>query len=426
MRRSLVCLVLGVVGCGGGESGGSGGRVIRPVTTEHLRVPHTDPPPDSVAWSADMQPIADANNRFALDLYARLREEKGNVFFSPYSIHTALAMTATGARGATRDEMAKVLHLPTEPEKALAAGDLGRFYGGGRKEYELAVGNALWGQAGWPWRADFKGVLADRFGAGFREVDFRADPQGQRKQINAWVSEKTRGRIPEVLAPDNVSEATRIVLVNAIFFKGDWAHAFKRHETKDAPFRLAAGGSVPVPLMHTTLDCPYAEIPGGQLVRLPYKGGELEMVVLLPKEPTGLPALEASLSAEALKKWLDGSAERKVSLYLPRFTTKQRFDLERVLGKMGMSLAFGGGDFGGMVEPRSDVEGVRIAKVVHEAFVAVNEEGTEAAAATAVVGNAPSPPPPRPVEFRADRPFVYLIRDARHGTVLFLGRVEKP
>lgn len=414
MRPVLLGLLLVVAGC---EPAGSGSGA------------HTDagPPPGAIAWSADMQPIADANNRFALDLYARLREqEKGNVFFSPYSVHTALAMTSTGATGDTRAEMAKVLHLPADADKALAAGDLGRFYAGGSKQYELAVANALWGQAGWPWRADFKGVLADRFGAGFREADFKADPQGQRKQINAWVSEKTRTRIPELLAPDNVSDATRVVLVNAIYFKGDWAHAFKRPETKDAPFRLAAGGTAQVPLMHTNLDCPYAEIPGGQLVRLPYKGGELEMVVLLPKEPTGLPALEASLTAESLTKWVGGSGTRRVNLYLPRFTTKQRFDLEGVLRKMGMGLPFAGGDFGGMVEPGPGVEGVRISKVVHEAFVAVNEEGTEAAAATAVVGNAPSPAPPQPVVFRADRPFVYLIRDARHGTVLFLGRVEKP
>jgi serpin B len=375
-----------------------------------------------------MQPIADANNRFALDLYGRLRQDKtGNLFLSPYSIHTALAMTTTGAKGATRDEMAKVLHLPAEPDKALAAGDLGRFYGGGRKEYELAVANALWGQSGWPWRADFLGVLKDRFGSGFREADFKSDPQGQRQRINGWVSEQTRGRIPEVLAPDNVSNATRVVLVNAIYFKGEWVHAFEKQQTKDVPFRLADGKSVQVPLMHTTLDCGYAEQPGFQLVRLPYKGGELEMVVLLPREPAGLPALEASLSAESLAKWLDKDASpRLVSLYLPRFTVKQRFDLEAVLGKMGMGRAFAGGDFTAMYDPRSDVEGVVISKVVHEAFVMVNEEGTEAAAATAVVGNAPSPPPPRPVEFRADRPFVYLIRDARHGTVLFTGRLEKP
>lgn len=178
-----------------------------------------DPGPPPVPWSADMQAVADGNNQFTFDLYAKLRDrEKGNLFFSPYSAHTALAMTAIGARGATRDEMVAVLHLPTGEQHAAAAGDLTRYFAHPRKAFELSIANAIWGQKGVPWRLEFLDVQRDRFGSGFHDADFATDPDGERQRINQWAGEKTRNRIKELIPGGLVTKAHRMVLANAIYF----------------------------------------------------------------------------------------------------------------------------------------------------------------------------------------------------------------
>ena len=380
--------------------------------------PADAPPPE---WSADMQTVADGNNQFALDLYAKLRgEEKGkNVFFSPYSVHTALSMTATGAKGNTRDEMVKVLHLPADEAKALATGDLGRFYAHPRTSYELSVANALWGQKGFPWRPEFLALQKDRFGAGFNEADFRSNPEAERQRINRWVEEKTRERIKELLQRRHIDANAKMVLANAIYFKGKWKTQFDPKRTRDGPFHLADDGWVTVPLMYADLDARYAERDGIRFLELPYKGGDLSMVVILPKLPDGLPAIEQKLTADTLADWLGGLRQMKLGVSLPRFKHEQAFDLPTPLQALGMVDAFGpGADFSGMLSSGS----LWIGAVAHKAFVEVNEEGTEAAAATAVVmADSPNPPP-----FVADHPFLFLIRDARHGTILFLGRVTNP
>lgn len=391
----------------------------------------TPPPP----WTADMQAIANGNNQFACDLYAKLAAKPGNVFFSPYSIHTALAMTTTGAKDTTREQMVKVLHLPTDPEKLLASGDLGAYYTGRGKPYELAVANALWG-AKEPavlgkWRTEWLALQQKSFRAGFREADFKNNPEGERARINAWAVEQTRDKIQNVVGPTDITPLTVMVLTNAIYFKGEWINAFEKSMTKDQPFHLADGSTKTVPLMHTTKtpNHRYAEFDGFQMLEMPYKGGDLSMVVVLPRKADGLRAVEKQLTGEALAAWTAKlRAVPNLHVYLPRFKTEQRFELPEQLKTLGMTDAFqpSKANFRAMADLPPE-ERLWIDKVIHKAFVDVNEEGTEAAAVTVVtMKSAPSPPPPTPVIFRADRPFVYLIRDTKNGTVLFLGRYETP
>ncbi len=379
----------------------------------------TAPPP----WTDDMQVVADANNRFALDLYAQLREEKGNLIFSPYSVHTALSMTAVGARGTTREQMLKVLHLPTDENQLLAAGDLGRFYATPRRGYELSVANALWGQKDFGWRPEFLAVQNSRFGAGFQEADFAANPDGERERINRWVEGKTHDRIKDLLQPKQITRHTKMVLANAIYFKGMWATEFDKRKTADAMFYLADDTQVKVPMMYTYAKCGYREQKDGtSMVELPYRTGEISMVLIMPKFPDGLPALEKQLTPETFTSWLGELKDRsELEVSMPRFKFETRLQLAAQLNALGMTAAFalGGADFTGMapelIEP--------ITAVVHKAFVEVNEEGTEAAAATAVViGKVSS----HPTGFYANHPFLFLIRDVKRSTILFMGRVEKP
>ncbi len=416
-RVAMLFGIVALVGCRGEKAGR----------------PDEEPVPPPTEWSADMQTVAEGNNRFATDIYGKLSEsEKGNLFFSPYSIHTALGMTATGAKGTTRDQMVKVLHLPEDEHKALASGDLGRFYAHPRKDYELSVANALWGQKDFPWRAEWLAVQNERYGAGFNEVDFLKDKLGSIARINGWVEDKTRGKIQGLLKPDDVpvnegAKITRLILTNAIYFKGKWADEFTKNATTDQPFHLAAGGSVPAPLMARTGTYGYADLGELQALELPYKGSELSMVVLLPRKADGLPAIEKQLAAVKLSAWLGKLESKRVSVHLPRFKQEQRFEPRQHLEALGMTAAFDWmqSDFSGMADLSKEAP-LFIYKVIHQSFVDVNEEGTEAAAATAVIMAQPPSAEMPPVEFRADRPFLFLIRDVKHGTILFLGRVTNP
>jgi serpin B len=376
------------------------------------------------AWSDAMASVAAGSNRFAIDLFKRLRTDHQNLFFSPFSIFTALSMTATGARGETLDQLVKVLHLPVDGEARPAAGDLGRFYAASDRPFTLATANALWGQSGLAWDDSFRAALAERFGAGFEEADFQGRPDEERQRINAWVAARTEGRIGTLLPPGAVSELTRLCLASAIFFKGDWAEPFDVAATSPQPFRRADGVTAEVPLMHRRGRYDHARLDGGQLVAIPYRGQDLEMVVLLPEAAEGLTAIEDRLTAEALLAWRRGAERVEVDLWLPRFRLDHGFDPVSHLEALGITDLFkvGTADLSGM----TTTERLSVSRVLHKAFVIIDEEGTEAAAATAVIANAPAPPPPKPVEFRADRPFLFLIRDAHHDTILFLGRFTGP
>ena len=416
MRRLILMLIsgasVGLTGC-------------RP------NAPLGEPGPPPVEWSDDMQAVADGNNRFALELYAKLREGKGNVFFSPYSAHTALAMTATGAKAATRDQMVKVLHLPADEQTAGAPGDVGRFYAHPREDYQLSVANSLWGQKGFPWRPEFLDLQRTRFGAGFKEADFRADPEAERTRINGWVQEQTRDRIKDLLPEGLITKQHRMVLANAVYFKGAWQDPFDPKLTRPRDFTQTDGTKTQVPTMYREGKFRmYVEArpdgrfqPEFQVAELPYKGGELSMVVLLPGQHDGLPALEAKLTRDALAGWLTQAQEvGDADLFLPKFRIEtDAMMLREPLQKLGLVAAFdpAAADFTGL---HTGGEQLFLDFVVQKAFVDVNEEGTEAAAATAVGGREVS----ARLGFQATHPFLFLIRDTRRGTILFMGRVEKP
>jgi serpin B len=371
----------------------------------------------------DVSAVVKGNNEFAFDLYGRLRGREGNLFFSPESIATALGMAHAGARGDTADEMAKALHFPLDQGKLSAAHAalLRERNGGGRQRgYELSVVNALWGQRGHGFGADFLKLLRKDYGAGLQEVDFKGDAEGARRQINAWVEKQTRDKIKDVIGEGGLSTDSRLVLTNAIYFKGDWDSRFQKVLTRDGPFRLSAAEQVQVPMMHQTKKFGYFDGGSFQALEMPYVGKELAMVVLLPKEADGLAELEKSLTADALAGWTSRLAEENVQVALPRFKTSSAFSLKDTLSDMGMKRAFEeSADFSGM----GGQERLCLSAVVHKAYVDVNEEGTEAAAATAVGVHTVSW---EGYLFIADHPFVFLIRDTRDGGILFLGRVVNP
>jgi len=395
-----------------------------------------------------LRAVVQGNNAFALALYQNLSRHDGNLFFSPYSISTALAMTYAGARGRTASQMFGALRLPFEPVSsgardadparavepvpmtidhlAEAFGQLQKRLHADPKDkgYELSVANALWGQAGYDFRDEFLSLVETSYGGRLSEVDFAGATEAARKTINDWVEQKTNNRIKDLLKPGTLNELTRLVLTNAIYFKGNWASQFDRALTRPAPFTLADGSKINVPMMNQTETLGYAQGQDYQALEMPYAGNELSMVIFLPRQYDGLADLEKRFAAGELSLSPAGLPKRKVVVFIPRFKTTSRFSLASVLRSMGMTDAFAPGlaDFSG-INGRKDL---CISAVVHKAFVEVNEQGTEAAAATGVVIGVTSVAPVRPPVFRADRPFLFLIRDNRTGSILFLGRLTNP
>lgn len=380
-------------------------------------------PPDGVAV------IAADGNAFAFDLNARLRAaESGNLFFSPHSISTALAMTYAGARGDTATEMARTLHfsLPQDRLPAAYGQLLAALHGSGaQRPYTLSVANRLWGQRGTAFLEPFLTVMRTGYGAEMGLVDFVNQAEAARGEINGWVRKQTADKITDLLPPSAIGPDTRLVLANAIYFRGDWAVQFEKSATQDQPFHVTPSRTVTAPLMFGKIRAGYAARADGALkvLELPYKGDEVSMLVLLPDASDGLPALEAKLTAETYRAWTADLARRDVLVYLPRFSVESRFALAPTLGAMGMPLAFtpGQADFSGMNGKRD----LFISAVVHKARVDVDERGTEAAAATGVAVRALSVQQ-EPPAFRADHPFLFVIRHNPTGAILFLGRLVDP
>ncbi|MFA5138844.1 MAG: serpin family protein [Elusimicrobiota bacterium] len=364
-----------------------------------------------------------SDHGFALSLYHRLAaSEKGNIFFSPHSISAALTMTYAGAGGRTASQMASALRLGGDAHAACR--DLAVSLDEAAKlgNIEFRVANALWGQKGFGFKKSFLELTERYYDAGLHEMDFKRDSEGARKTINTWVEGKTAERIRDLIGPGVLDAMTRLVLTNAIYFKGDWAAQFKEDSTAEEDFQLGGGRTARVPMMRQTREFRYLEVPGLQALELPYAGERLSMLILLPPEGE-LKALESELDEGTLAGWIKGMRRKKVRVQLPRFKASSGFRLDSVLKAMGMRDAFSvkSADFSGM-DGKKDLY---IGAVLHKAFVDVNEQGTEAAAATAVsmVQKAASAPPP---QFRADRPFLYLIRDAKTGAILFMGRLADP
>ncbi|MBN2127964.1 MAG: serpin family protein [Sedimentisphaerales bacterium] len=385
--------------------------------------------------------VVEGNNRFALQLYQKLRSGDGNLFFSPYSISTALAMTYAGARGQTETQMAETLGFATSAEvlarigasgKPLTRKEFADAFGhiikglnarGDEAQYQLRVANALWGQKDYESLSSFTKGIEAAYGGKLQELDFVTGAEQARKTINAWVEKQTNDKIKDLISPGVLDAMTRLVLTNAIYFKGNWASQFEKDRTREAPFTLRDGEKVQVPMMNQRARFGYAETDALQVLELPYVGEELSMVILLPRETDGIDALEGDLTAENLATWLGRIRKREVIVSVPRFKMTSKFGLASVLASMGMPLAFSrNADFSGMTGKRD----LFISAVIHQAYVDVNEEGTEAAAATGVVMKLTSMGPDRTPVFRADHPFIFMIRDAKSGSILFLGRVLNP
>ncbi len=373
----------------------------------------------------DVARVVRGNNAFAFDLYNKIAPEAdGNVIYSPYSVSTALAIAYAGARGRTAEEMARVMRFDP-PDETLhpAMGQLvDDLNSQGGRDYKLVVANRLWGQRDYKFLDSYVDLVKSSYGGGFESVDFAGNPEKARATINKWVEKQTEQKIMDLIGPDVIKPLTRMVITNAIYFKGKWLSEFKKDATRDAPFTLASGDEVQVPTMYQEHGFKIGEGPGCALLEMPYQGEELSMVVILPDRHDGLAEVEKAVNADSLNEWLGSTRSDKVRVYLPRFKSEFKLELSQTLKDMGMVAAFEDtADFSGLDGSRN----LKITNVIHQAFVEVNEEGTEAAAATAVVIGLKSAAPVMNV-FRADHPFLFLIRDVKTGSVLFMGRVMDP
>lgn len=394
-------------------------------------------PPAGADPAADIGVVAAGNTKFAIKLYHQLNDEEDNLFFSPYSISTALSMTYAGARGETATEMAGALdfNLPQDQLHAAFSGLKSGLQGGGAKDgVELAIANALWPHKNYPFRQDYIDLIVKSYDSAGQGLDY-GRPEAARGIINGWVEKETREKIKDLIAEGVIDSLTRMVLTNAIYFKGSWASEFKEKSTREMSFKVSPGKSIKTPMMFQKGKFGYYQDADVQMLEMPYKGEQVSMFVLLPNQGgTGLrpPAnppekkrtladLEKMLTIAKLSEWLGKVRKTKVDTWFPKFKMTSEFSLSRNLQALGMRKAFGDADFSGMDGSRR----LYLSAVLHKAFVEVNEEGTEAAAATAAIVGLRSARPMGP-RFRADHPFLYLIRDKATGSILFLGRYVTP
>ncbi|MCL4876696.1 MAG: serpin family protein [Anaerolineae bacterium] len=380
----------------------------------------------------------EGNNAFAFDLYQAVRGETGNLIFSPFSISQALAMTYGGARGETESQMAATLHF-TLPQDQLhpAFGGLTDSFNeraqspidpeSEGQRLQLNIANALWGQQGFPFRQDYLDLMNANYEAGLQQVDFAADPEGARQQVNQWVADQTEDRIQNIVPENAFNALTRLVLANAIYFNASWFEPFDEADTQDDVFYLLDGSTVTVPMMTQEEGYRYFAGEGYQVAEIPYFGGDMAMLIFLP-DSGNFEAFEAQFSQETFNTAVAGLVYGSdVRLTLPRFETEFSLSLADILIEMGMPAAFdpNSADFSGMADLID--ERLFISDVLHKAFIKVDESGTEAAAATVVImETAMMPMPEEAIDFRVDRPFVYVIYDNLTGSILFMGRVLNP
>uniref|UniRef100_A0A8C3YHV7 Serpin family B member 1 n=1 Tax=Catagonus wagneri TaxID=51154 RepID=A0A8C3YHV7_9CETA len=378
-----------------------------------------------------MEQLSAANTRFALDLFRALNESNpaGNIFISPFSISSALAMILLGTRGNTEAQLSKALHFDTVKDIHSSFQSLNADINKRGASYILKLANRLFGESSYHFLPEFLASTQKMYGAELASVDFLQASEEARKVINAWVKEQTEGKIPELLASGVVDGTTKLVLVNAIYFKGNWQEKFMTEATADAPFRLNKKDSKMVKMMYQKKKFPFGYIKElkCRVLELPYQGRELSMVILLPDsiedESTGLSKIEQQLTLERLREWTrpENLELLEVSVHLPRFRLEESYDLNAPLGRLGVQDLFGSrADLTGMSEARD----LFISKVVHKSFVEVNEEGTEAAAATAGMAVFAMLMPEE--NFLADHPFIFFIRHNSSANILFLGRLSSP
>ena len=392
------------------------------------------------ATAAELTELVDGNSAFAFDLYRYLGAENGNLFYSPYSISLALAMTYAGARGETDRQMADTVHFLLPQDRlhpAFNALDIdlasrgGGAVGKGDEGFTLNIANAVWGQKDYEFLAPFLDVLAENYGAGVRPVDFKdMDAREEsRLTINDWIADQTEDRIKDLIPKNAIKEITVLVLTNAIYFKAAWNYPFKT-SMGVRPFHLLDSSEVDVPMMRQTERLGYVKGDGYQLLDLPYDGLEISMTILLPDAGT-FKGFEQAMDAALFSRTLESIERDYIELTMPKFEFESEFSLSDPLKAMGMPNAFdrSASEFSGM-DGRSCLAGdlpcLVISNVVHKAFVSVDEEGTEAAAATGVITEKVVSGRPDPIRIMVDRPFIFIIRDRATDAILFVGRVEDP
>jgi serpin B len=390
----------------------------------------TDPSPAVPAATEDQAALfARSVNAFGLDLWKHVGE--GNQTLSPASVAIALDMTFAGARGETADQMARVLHVEGDRDAfhAAAGGMLVR-WSAASDDLTLAVANRLFGHEGFAFEDPFLALTRERYGAPLERVDFSAS-EAARQHINGWVAQRTNDRIRDLIPPRAIDDQTRLVLTNAIYLLAKWAEPFPGHATRPATFHVNGTEARPVPTMHATGTRRFAQVDGVRLLELPYRAGGLSMLFVLPDARDGLAAVERRLDAPTLERWASALTPQQTQVALPKFRVapESSFALAEALKALGMPIAFdrGAADFTGMANPPSPADRLFVSQVFHKAFVDVNEEGTEAAAATAVVMARRAGMPMAPqAQFVADHPFLFFLRDTSSGAVLFVGRVVEP
>ena len=405
-------------------------------TTPITTAPTTTSPPTP---SEGLSNVVEANNHFAFDLYSKYKLEEGNLFFSPFSISTALAMTYEGARGQTAEEMQSIFYFPEDDNlRRTEYSELFSEINKKDKKYKLHTANALWAQQDYQFLDEYFNLVERYYGGEVTNLNFKRDPDGSRITINDWIEDQTNDKIKDLIPPGLITPGTKLVLTNAIYFKGEWVKQFNENDTRDQNFKITPDNIVRVPMMQRTDDesiFNYAENDKLQILEMPYSGEELSMLILLPKndnlidfitdDPVDLKALENSLTVEKLSEWKKYLEEQRVNIFIPKFKFETKYFMASDLKEMGMPIAFSdSADFSGMTGKRD----LGIDEVIHQAFVEVNEEGTEAAAATAVImvlTGEPGEGPKIPV-FRADHPFIFIIQQRDTGNILFMGRVSDP
>jgi serpin B len=375
----------------------------------------------------DVTSIVNGNTKFALVLYTKLKQNNQNLFFSPLSISSALAMTYAGAHNNTAAQMAKTLNFTLDKVKLHMAfmkiqSRLNSL--SNQKNFNITIANSIWPQKKYPVLKTFSDLLTEYYGVTIVPQDYITNAETARLRINSWVEEKTGNKIKNFLKPGYLNALTRLVLVNAIYYKGIWAFKFKKELTKDRPFYTVSGKSINIPTMVQTGRFKYGDFNTLKILELPYSGNELSMLILLPVDKNGLKKLETDLSVEKLIQWTSNINKQKIRVFLPKFRMMSSNDLSQSLKSMGMIDAFtpGKADFSGIDNEKNNLY---ISAVIHKGFVEVNEEGSEAAAATAVVTRslALAEPPPT---FKADHPFLFFIRDNSTKCILFWGRMNNP
>ncbi|HEV2080550.1 MAG TPA: serpin family protein [Allosphingosinicella sp.] len=408
----LAALLIGLPACSASQMEPEPGpqQRVTPALPE-ARAP-APPPADLAAGQAE----------FAVDLYRRLGAQPGNIFLSPASISAALAMVYAGAEGETAAQMAEALRYPAGPGFHEGMGALLRRLPIEAEGRVLRIANALWVQRDFALRPEYSQLVKRHYGGEATPVDFVAAPEQAIATVNRWAEDKTAGRIKGVIQRSNVTVDTRLILTNSIYFKGDWLRPFSANHTRQRPFRLPGGRSVPATFMRQRSSFRVLREPGFEALEAPYKGEELSMILFVPERPEGLAQFESSLTAQKLDGWIGKlmAEERSdVELVMPKLQLTTRASLVPELQALGMRRAFSNSaELGGIAAPAR----LRLSDVIHQTFLLVDEKGTEAAAVTAGIAEIVS----MPREFHADRPFFFLIRDNRSGTILFLGRISDP